>query len=255
MRVGAYDEDRYDRMRRIDWLDVDALAGTRCLIVGAGALGNEAVKCMALAGFGELTIVDTDAVDISNLSRCVLFGDDDDGASKAEVLAARAEELNPDVRATAVVARVQELEDWGYGIVIGCLDNVAARLHVNAHAVHHSVPYVDGATDGFRGKVQAVLPGGPCLECAMNRSHMELMDTRFSCTGGGTIFRPRMAAEITTTSVVAAVQVREAMKIASGRSDLCMRNVMYYDGVTGASDIYGLSVDPGCPNHERSGSE
>ncbi len=249
MKAGEYDADRYDRMRRIGWLDIGTMAAARCLVAGAGALGNEAVKCLVLAGFRDLTVVDDDTVDISNLSRCVLFREEDAGRGKAGALAARAEELGPDARVTPVEGRLQDLEDWDFDLILGCLDNIAARLHVNAHAMHHRIPYIDGATDGFRGKVQAVLPDGPCLECAMNRSHMAVLDTRFSCTGSGVMFRPRMAAEITTTSVVAAVQVREGMKAAAGRGDLCIRNVMYYDGVTGASEVYGLDIGPGCPNH------
>jgi molybdopterin-synthase adenylyltransferase len=116
--------------------------------------------------------------------------------------------------------------------------------------MHFGIPYVDGATDGFRGKVMSVLGDGACLQCAMNRTHMAAMERRFTCTGRGTtVFTPRTAAEITTTSVIAAMQVREAVKIASGRQDLCVRGASYYDGVSGALEALELDVDTGCPNH------
>jgi molybdopterin/thiamine biosynthesis adenylyltransferase len=249
VRVREYDRDRFDRMRRIDWLDVERLRGSRCLVAGAGALGNEAVKNMVLAGFGDITVVDMDTVAISNLSRCVFFRDGDDGRGKSDIVAERASELYPGTKITPVTSKVQDIKDWDYDVILGCMDNISARLHLNSHAVYYNVPYIDGATDGFRGKVHVVLPGGPCLECTMNKSHMSVLDTRFSCTGGGTVFVPKAASEITTTSVVAAFQVREAMKILSGRSDLCIRNVTYYNGENGTSETLELSVDPNCPNH------
>lgn len=250
VKVGDYDRDRYDRMRRIDWLDMDSIQKSRCLVVGAGALGNEVVKCMVLAGFGKIDVIDMDTVAISNLSRCVFFREEDGSdIYKAEILSQRAVELSSDSAVNPIIKKVQDLSDWNYDVILGCLDNISARLHTNSHAMYYSIPYIDGATDGFRGKVQVVFPKGPCLECVMNKSHMNVMDTRFTCTGGGTVFVPKTASEITTTSVIAAFQVREAMKIISGKEDLCIKNVMYYDGVTGAIDELEADIDPTCPNH------
>ncbi len=255
MRTREYDVDRYDRMRRIEWLDVEAFHKARCLVVGAGALGNEVVKCMVLAGFHNISIVDMDYITVSNLSRCVFFRDSDGIKDmKADVLSDRSSDLDDNVCVTPIVSRIQEISSWDYDLVLGCLDNISARLHVNSHARYHGIPYVDGATDGFRGKVQVVLDSGPCLECSMNHSHMNVLDVRFSCTGGGVSYIPKVASEITTTSVIAATQVRESMKILSGRRDMCIKDVMYYDGWRGTMDVYELSVDPGCPNHEFEGS-
>lgn len=240
-------------MKRIDWLSIENLQDSKCLVVGAGALGNEVVKCMLLAGFGDITLVDMDEIVTSNLSRCVFFREGDGGRKKAEAVAERAHDLYPCSRITPVVSRIQELKNWDFNIVLGCLDNISARLHVNSHARYNKIPYVDGATDGFRGKVQVVLENGPCLECAMNSSHMKIIDERFSCTGEGHIFIPKLASEITTTSIIAAVQVREAMKILSGRRELCIRNVMFYDGRSGATMDLEISEESGCPNHFTEG--
>jgi len=249
VKAREYDSDRFDRMRRIEWLDIDNLHKADCLVVGAGALGNEVVKCLLLAGFKSITLVDMDEIVVSNLSRCVFFREGDGGRKKAEAVAERARELYPESEITPVVSRIQDLKDWDFDIVFGCLDNISARLHVNSHTRYHKIPYIDGATDGFRGKVQVVLESGPCLECGINGSHMKVMEERFSCTGGGTVFIPKLASEITTTSVIAAVQVREAMKILSGRSELCIKNVMYYDGQTGATTDLEIPEDSSCLNH------
>ena len=257
IRPGDRDEDRHDRTRLIPWVDMERVSSANVLVVGAGALGNEAVKDLALFGFRNVHILDMDSVVRSNLSRCVLFreGDQSSGKGKASLVAERARELDPEIHIKAIEGKVQSLgpeEMRRYDIILGCLDNVAARLHLNANSYHARVPYVDGGTAGFRGRVQAVVPPlTPCLQCGMNRSHFKVMERRFSCTGQDTVYyQPKMAAEITTTSVIAAVQVREAVKVLSGRTAIA--HVMHYDGLAGTSEVFAMDIDPGCPNHPSS---
>lgn len=226
---------------------MDAIHSARCLVVGAGALGNEVTKNLILSGFRDITIVDMDSVTGSNLNRCLFFRDSDVGSAKSDVIAERASDIDPSVSIRPLRMSIQDLQEWDHDIVLGCVDNISARLHVNAHCRFHSIPYVDGATDGFRGKVQVVLDG-TCLQCTMNRSHMRIIDKRFSCTGDST-FTPKMAAEITTTSVISAMQVREALKIISGKEEMCIDTTAYYNGETGDMFILKADTDPNCPNH------
>jgi len=256
IRAGQGDEDRWERSRRIKWLDMEKVRSSRFLVVGAGALGNEVVKDLVLSGARKITLVDMDRVVRSNLNRCVFFREDDSAARrlKAEVVAERARELDPEVDICAVVGRVEELPEgsWGeHSMVLGCLDNVAARLHVNSYAYFNMVPYIDGGTNGHAGRVQVILPPcTPCLQCGLNRSHYRVLEQRNSCTGTEmTFFQPRMAAEITTTAMVAAVQVREALKILSGRGDSIIRNVLHFNGLRNTWEELELSRDPLCPLH------
>jgi molybdopterin/thiamine biosynthesis adenylyltransferase len=249
LRAGHYDSDRFDRSKRIGWMDIDAVHRSRCLVAGAGALGNEVVKNLVLSGFRDITIVDMDHIVMSNLNRCVFFRSSDIGiVGKADILAERASEIDHDVVITPRTMRIQDMKEWDFDIAFGCLDNIAARLHLNSHCVFHGIPYVDGATDGMRGKVQTVL-GGPCLQCTMNRTHINVMNERYSCTPSRYVFVQRTAAEITTTSVIAAMQVREALKIVSGRKGLCTCNAVYYNGETGDTETLEADIDPNCPNH------
>lgn len=258
LRPCEFDEDRLERSRRISWLDLNRIAETKCLVVGAGALGNEVVKNLILSGFRRVELVDMDHVVRSNLNRCVFFreGDAERNLLKSEIVASRAAELDPSSSIVPSVARVETYDVHrfrSFDLVLGCLDNIAARLHVNSHAYIAGRPYIDGGTNGFRGKVQVVMPPDtPCLQCAMNRTHYRAMEMRFSCTGADVnYYHPRMPAEITTTSVVAAIQVREAVKLVSGRSDKCIHNVMFYDGLNGTSEELEVDVDPDCPMHRH----
>ena len=63
------DDDRYSRLRLIAWWDQERLRRAQVLVVGAGALGNEVLKNLALLGTGHVVVVDCDHVDLSNLSR------------------------------------------------------------------------------------------------------------------------------------------------------------------------------------------
>src|SRR4051794_40041528 len=129
------DGDRYSRLRLIPWWRQDRLAAAKVLVVGAGALGNEVVKNLALLGVGTTIIIDLDDVEPSNLSRSVLFRTGDGGRSKAAVAAERAREINPEVAFLPIHGDV--ITDVGLGlfadvdVVIGCLDNREARLWVN----------------------------------------------------------------------------------------------------------------------------
>ena len=256
IRPGMIDEDRLDRSRRIQWLDIERIRGARCLVVGAGALGNEVVKDLVLSGVSNITLVDMDHVVGSNLNRCVFFRDGDarDKLKKADIVSSRANELNPEVR---IEAHTSKIEEWSwerfrdFDLVFGCLDNIAARLHLNSNAYYAGTPFIDGGTDGFSGKVQVVIPPTtPCLQCAMNRSHYRILEKRHSCTGADVVYHEnKIAAEITTTSIVAAIQVKEGLKILSRQKDKCISHVLYYNGLSDRYESFELTIDPECPNH------
>jgi molybdopterin/thiamine biosynthesis adenylyltransferase len=249
-------EDRFDRSRRIPWFDLDRTRQAHVLVVGAGALGNEVVKDLVLAGVRRITLVDMDHVVTSNLNRCVFFTPEDAGAGrpKVEAVAAGAARMDPSVE---MVTECQRIEDLGEGVftgkdvVVGCLDNLATRVHVNANSYWMRIPYVDGGTMGMMGKVHVIVPPDTsCVECTLNSSHYRIIEQRYSCTGADTTFvEPKMASEVTTTSLVAAVQSREVMKIVNGRRDLLLANMFYYDGNRNVSDVLEVAINPECPNH------
>src|SRR5438876_3252542 len=128
-------DGRFDRFKLIGWWDQQRLARARVLVIGAGALGNEIIKNLALLGVGNLLIADMDRVENSNLSRSVLYREHDNGALKATTAALAAREIYPDVKAHAFNGNI--VHDLGLGafrwadVVLGGLDNCEARLAIN----------------------------------------------------------------------------------------------------------------------------
>ncbi len=256
MRVGEEAEDRFDRSRRIPWLDLDAVFRAKVLMIGAGALGNEVAKDLVLSGFRNVTIVDMDHVVGSNLNRCLFFEDAHVHSKKAKsaAVAEGMRRLRPEARIEAHNCRIEDLPDSVFSkhdVVLGCLDNIEARIHVNSHAYVAGKVYIDGGMDGFTGKVMVARPPhGACVQCGMNRSHAKLAGLRFSCTGKETtFFEPKIAAEITTTSVIGAVMVREALKLVSSKNEMMLSNAFFYDGQRNSSEELEIDVDPACPVH------
>jgi hypothetical protein len=148
------------------------------MVVGAGALGNEVLKSLALLGVGQLIVVDRDRIERSNLTRSVLYCVPDieqhlsAGTPKAEYAAQRVAEINPDVRARAIVG---EIADVGLGVlrrvdvVFGCLDNEMARVELGWACLRADRVLVDGGLGNLNPSSGMVLvfPGrhGPCPLC------------------------------------------------------------------------------------------
>jgi len=260
IKLGPIDDDRYDRSRRIGWIDLSLVADAKVLMIGAGALGNEVAKNLVLSGFRRITIVDMDHVAGSNLNRCMFFTQDDVARKrkKADVVRDGIKRLSEEALPVSHVRRIEEMPRQvykGHDIVLGCLDNIAARIHVNSHAYVAGKPYIDGGMEGMLGKVMVSMPpNGACVQCGMNRTHAKIANLRFSCTGKDMVFHePRLAAEITTTSVISAVMVREALKVVSRHSELVLNNSLYYDGRKNIMDELEIPLNPSCPVHGFSG--
>ncbi|MDX9956169.1 MAG: ThiF family adenylyltransferase, partial [Anaerolineae bacterium] len=180
--------ERYDRQQRIAGWDQSALQRARVLVAGAGALGNEVLKNLALLGVGRLLVVDFDRIERSNLSRTALFTDADVGQPKATIAARAAARLNPDPVVRGIDGDL--FFDVGLGLyrhanlVVGGLDNLGARVEVATSCALAGVPYLDGGMWALGGEVRWFVPGdGPCFACTLTPADWERAADRHSCTG------------------------------------------------------------------------
>jgi adenylyltransferase/sulfurtransferase len=250
------DADRYSRLRLISWWRQERLAAARVLVVGAGALGNEVLKNLALLGAGTVHVIDFDTVEPSNLSRSVLFRADDGGQPKAEVAARRARELNPDV--TLIPIHGDVINDVGLGlfadvdVVIGCLDNREARLWVNRQCWKVGTPWVDAGIQEIQGVVKIfVPPDSACYECAMTSRDYQLLNLRYSCPllRRDQILEGKVPTAPTIASMMAALEVQEALKIIHGLP-VAAGSALVFNGVTNQFYSTRLPFREDCLSHE-----
>ena len=152
------------------------------LVVGAGGLGCEILKNLALCGIKNIFVVDLDTIELSNLNRQFLFRQKDIGKFKAEVACEFIKKKYPDIQIKSSCQKIQEMSDnffRQFHIIIGGLDNIEARSYIN-QKVHDLVefdsegkpkpetviPFIDGGTEGFRGQVKVILPyTTSCFDC------------------------------------------------------------------------------------------
>lgn len=223
-QASAESEDRFHRFKLISWWDQSRLSSANVVVIGAGALGNELIKNLALLGVGNVFVADMDRIENSNLSRSVLYRAKDNGQSKAATAAAAARDIYPDIKSQAFHGNV--VYDLGLGVfrwadvVLGGLDNREARLAINRACWKVGKPFVDGAIEQIQGMVRVFDPAsdGPCYECTMSEMDWKLLQMRRSCnllthdemTAGKTPTTP------TISAIIAGVQAQETVKLLHG---------------------------------------
>jgi molybdopterin/thiamine biosynthesis adenylyltransferase len=211
--------ERYARHYLVDWWDQDKLLKAKVVVVGAGALGNEALKLLALMGVGRVHIVDFDTIEISNLTRMVLFNEKDIGRTKAEVAAERTRQLNPDTEVTYTNGNLEYDLGWGEykeaDVVLGCLDSIDARLSLNRICQLVGVPWINGGIGVTEGEVSYFDPDqGACFECTMTDSMWEQRNQRYSCGWLRSLIKEqKVPTTATIASIVAAIMINQAFLV------------------------------------------
>ncbi|RLF99913.1 MAG: hypothetical protein DRN47_02600 [Candidatus Wolframiiraptor sp.] len=161
--------ERYDRQLRVAGWNQEKLMKATVVVVGVGAIGCEVAKNLALMGVGRLILVDNDVIELSNLSRQMLFTDEDIGRPKAIVAAEKLKKMNPWIKVEAYFEDVRELDQSVFEeakVIASCLDNWPVRRWLNSLAIELNKVLVDSSMDGFYANVQIVIPGKTaCLEC------------------------------------------------------------------------------------------
>ncbi|KAJ2783858.1 NEDD8 activating enzyme [Coemansia javaensis] len=157
----------------------DLLAKAKVLVIGAGGLGCEILKNLAMSGFKNIDVIDMDTIDISNLNRQFLFRKKDVGQPKATVAAEFIRRRSPGINITAHYKRIQDMPEefyLGLSLIICGLDSIEARRWINAyihglteaHGFDGFKPIVDGGTEGLKGNMRVILPKhNACFECGL----------------------------------------------------------------------------------------
>lgn len=255
-----------DVYQKLSWFRQDVVAAARVMVVGCGALGNEVLKNLVLFGVEHLLIVDFDRVEESNLSRSVFLSRADAAAQayKADVVARRLRQINPRVEVQVIKGDIAH--EVGLGLIsrmdaaIGCVDNRYARYCLNRLCMRAGIPWVDGGIDALEGTCRVFAPGKNCYACNLGPEGLKELRRRMPCSA--TIQRDEAAGRVPTTpvtaSIIAAVQVQEAMKLIhreelqrGNLTSLCGK-MFYYEGQHLTSRLVAFQAyDDDCPVHDR----
>jgi hypothetical protein len=242
--------DRYARQQLIPGWDQARVAGATAVIIGVGAVGNEAAKNLALAGVGRLILCDPDTVAVSNLSRTVLLGSHDIGTPKVEAAARALRDLVPGITAEPRVADLGsgvglgELADAA--VVLSCVDTIRGRMRLLGRAALVGAALVDGGTHHYGGEVRVRLsPEEACYGCSLSPHERGMSDLPWSCFG--TPPDGPQPASIATTALVAAWMTLAALGIILGTPP--GYQILSIDASTGRTAPVIVDRDMQCPHH------
>lgn len=216
------------------------LLSSRVLVVGAGGLGSPLISYLAAAGVGHIGIADYDRVELSNLQRQILHETADIGRLKAESARDRVEELNPDVKVSTHVLKLDASNIRGlieqYDIVADGSDNFATRFAVNKACHHADKTLVSAALRAWEGQL-AVFKSrrvGPCYCCFVGASP----DDERGCNDAGI-----MGA---FAGVMGSLQALEVIKEILGVGESLVGKLLLVDALSLKTRITHITRDTAC---------
>ena len=200
------------------------LSNSSILIIGVGGLGSAASLYLTVSGIRELTLVDFDSVDESNLSRQILFQKEDIGMNKAIVAKRKLEAFNQDILINAIEKRLDEDELREFindsNLVIDATDNLESRLMINQITYEQRKPLCIGAAIRYEGHLITILnkdKNESCLNCLYTLGDESLLD----CDGIG-VLSP-------VVGIMGSMMAMEAIKTLSGLNKAQKSTMLVFD--------------------------
>ena len=222
------------------------------LVIGAGGLGSPVALYLGSAGVGQITLVDDDVVDLTNLQRQVAHTTERVGQTKVSSAAEAIAAINPQVRVHTVTQRADDaLLDALVAqadVVLDCCDNFKTRHAVNAACVRHHKPLVSGAAIRFDGQLAVYdprTPDSPCYACVFAPDD-GVQETLCATMG---VFAPLVG-------IIGTMQAAQALKLLSGAGDVRAGTLTMLDGREMRFSEVRMPRNPDCPvcgHHSRPG--
>lgn len=220
-------EDRYAVHFNIPEIGTDGqkrLKGAKVAIVGLGGLGSNIALGLTSLGIGNITLIDNDEIAIANLSRQMLYTEDDIGFSKCSVAASQLKQRNSEIKYHPIQQRLtnhnKDVLLLGQEIIMDGTDNLASRMAIDFFCQTHNVPMIYGGVKGFSGQVSVFNYNFGKSFGASFRNLNEFY-TEENCNDSGVIF--------SLVSIVANIQVMQAVNIILGRKPVLQGTVLLID--------------------------
>jgi adenylyltransferase/sulfurtransferase len=221
----------------VGWDGQQRWRAARVAVVGAGGIGSAVLYYLAAAGVGQISIIDGDAVETSNLQRQILHDVQDLGRRKVESAWETLMALNPhcrlelhDIRLDAANIRdiLKENE-----LVLDASDNFETRLLVADYCWQDKIPLVSAAVGGFQGLLMVMdpAPGNPCYRCLLPQAPPAVQEGILGAVAG----------------VMGCLQAMEALKLLLGRKSDLTRQLLAYDALKCRFRQVQREKKPDCP--------
>ncbi len=215
---------RHINLPEIGFEGQQALLDSHVVVVGAGGLGSPVALYLAAAGVGQLTLIDFDHVEVSNLQRQIAHSTASVGEQKANSARASCLAINPDIVVNAVNDKLEQDNVQsllaGATVVVDASDNFTVRFAVNDACVALSIPLVSAAAIRLEGQLSVFrndIAGSPCYRCL----HPTASDQGDSCSQSG-VLGP-------VVGIMGTLQSLEVIKIITGAGEDLNGQLLLFD--------------------------
>lgn len=216
------DKSRYSRnIGILKESDQDLLSKKSVCVIGCGGLGGGVIENLTRLGVGELTVVDSDVFDMTNLNRQVLSNEENIGKSKAAEAASQMKLINSEADITPIQIEITEENCRqivaGHDLVIDAVDNIKTRHVLEEACEKEGITLIHGAIGGWSGQVAVDRPGDKLFQ-KIYPAHEG--DASVDISAGNPSF---------TASVVSAIQAAEAIKVLLNKEDALYNKLLMID--------------------------
>jgi molybdopterin/thiamine biosynthesis adenylyltransferase len=247
--------ERYHRHDLIDWFSQEEISRTKAAVIGAGAVGNEVIKNLALLGVGKVDIFDFDLIEEHNLTRSVLFREADIGRPKAEVAADRVGTMDANITVAGIHGdfwdHLRLLDLRKYDMLFCCVDNYEARIRCNILCQLARVDFINIGIDSRFAVIEIFpfsrAPKG-CFECNLPDGVYRRISERYSCghLRKLSFIEKKIPTTIITSAAAASLAVSTGLRLGS-RDDETTTHRLYLDTIGGSLTRTALAVKEDCP--------
>jgi molybdopterin/thiamine biosynthesis adenylyltransferase len=207
----------------------EMLGGRKVCVAGCGGLGGYIIEILGRLGVGNMTVVDGDVFQESNLNRQILSDTNSIGKNKALSAVERMKKVNPTINVTPIT-QMMSLENskkiiYGHDLVMDALDTIESKLILQDICDKLNIPMIHGAASGWFGQIASIFPGDKTLNKIYTSFEID------SISLGTPSFSPALTASI---------QCSEAVKVLINRGEIVRNGFLFIDILNNTFQIIKL---------------
>jgi len=223
--------ERYSRqiiLKKIGVIGQKKLLKSSVLIVGAGGLGSPIAIYLAALGIGKIAIIDKDNIEISNLSRQIIFSTNDLKKNKSSTAISKLKKINPDIQLRSFNENLTRINinriAKSFDLIVDGSDNFRTRFLINDYCAESKKILVSGAISKFDGQVYTFnfsKKKSPCLRCFI--PNMPINPDIDNCEYEGVLG--------TLGGIIGSIQANEVVKEILGIGESLCGYILIIDGL------------------------